>query len=97
MKKVEANEDPTTAITGLIIAYIFPSNLVIIILHFIKIVKLRKSQALQKDVQKMNKVVSIILGVFVVYTFIENCTPNDSAIFTQYRWGAVFRFGHRHH
>lgn len=69
MQKVKANEDTSTIVIGTLIMIIIPSNLLIILLHTIKVVKLRKSQALQKEVQKMNKVVSIILLIYIMYNF----------------------------
>jgi hypothetical protein len=102
MKKVEANEDPSTALMGLLVAYIIPSNLVIILLHFIKVAKLRKSQALQKEVQKMNKVVSIILGIYLVHTFIKIFSPfifmlSQNIATLQFFAGGILVIGFIHH
>jgi hypothetical protein len=69
MQKVQANEDTTPFMIGHLIITIVPSSLTIIILHFVKIVKLRKSQALRKNMQRINTVVSIILGIYIVYNF----------------------------
>jgi hypothetical protein len=74
MQRVEANENTTIVMVGFLGAVFIPSNLLIIILHFIKVIKLSKSQALQKEVQKMNKVVTIILGIFFVNTFAKLCS-----------------------
>jgi hypothetical protein len=49
------------------IVSLFPPTLVIIVLHVIKVINLRNSQAIQGDKKKMNTVVSIILGIFIVY------------------------------
>jgi hypothetical protein len=67
MVRVEANEDISALMIGILSTTIFPSTMLIIILHFVKVVKLRKSQALQKEVQKMNQVVTIILGIYIMY------------------------------
>jgi hypothetical protein len=67
MEKVKANEDITPLLMGFVILTVIPSTLVISILHVIKVVKLRKSQALQKEIKTMNKVVTIILGIYIVY------------------------------
>jgi hypothetical protein len=67
MERVKANEDTATIMIISLTMIIIPSILVIMLLHFVKVVRLRKSQALKKEVQKMNKVVSIILGIYVGY------------------------------
>jgi heme/copper-type cytochrome/quinol oxidase subunit 2 len=67
MQKVKTNEDVSPVLMVYLIVTTVLSTLAIIILHVIKVVKLRKSQALQDDVRKMNKVVTIILGIYIVY------------------------------
>jgi hypothetical protein len=67
MEKVKANEDITPVSAGFAMITTAPTILAIIVLHAIKIVKLRNSPALQKDLQTMNKVVSVILGIYVLY------------------------------
>ena len=55
MQKVKTNEDTTDVILGMLVVTIVPSNLTIIILHVIKVVKLSKSRALEKEIEKINK------------------------------------------
>jgi hypothetical protein len=69
MQRVNENEDASPILLGYGITIIFPSTLIIIILHFVKVAKLRKSQGLRKEVETMNKVVTIILGIYMVYNF----------------------------
>jgi chromate transport protein ChrA len=67
MEKVKANEDRTLILMSIVMITTVPSILAIIILHVVKIVKLRNSPALQKDLQTINRVVSVILGIYVWY------------------------------
>jgi hypothetical protein len=67
MKKVQADEDTTSVRIAPVVVMNFPPVLIITILHFIKVIKLRKSPALKKEVQTMNRVVTIILGIFTVH------------------------------
>jgi hypothetical protein len=67
MERVKANKDTTLVLMGFMMITTVPSILAIVILHVVKVVKLRKSPALQKDLQTINKVVSIILGIYVLY------------------------------
>jgi hypothetical protein len=67
MEKVKANEDITPVLTGNVMITTIPSVLAIIILHIIKIIKLRNSPALQNDLHKMNKVVSVILAIYLLH------------------------------
>jgi hypothetical protein len=102
LQKVEATEDTTITLISFLVAFIIPSNLVIIILHFIKVAKLRKSQALQNEVQKMNKVVSIILGIYLVNTFIKIFSPlififSQNVATLQYFACGVTMIGFIHH
>jgi hypothetical protein len=67
LQNVKADENISPVLTGFVMVTTIPSILVIIILHIIKIVRLRNSPALQKDLKTMNKVVTIILGIYILY------------------------------
>jgi hypothetical protein len=67
MQRVKANEDTRPLTMGFVSSTTIPSILAIIVLHVVKVVKLRNSPALQKDLHTMNKVVSVILGIYIVY------------------------------
>jgi hypothetical protein len=67
MKKVEANENASNIAIVSIAMVIIPSILVIVLLHIIKLVILRDSQALKKEFLKINKVFSVVLAIYVVH------------------------------
>jgi hypothetical protein len=94
MLKVKAKEDTAIVSMGHLMVLTIPSILIIIILHFIKVIKLRKSQALHKDVETMNKVVTIILGIYILYHLQKNLIAvNDMRFLEQ----SVLISGFIHH
>jgi hypothetical protein len=82
MKKVESNKNASNIAIVSIAMVIIPSILTIILLHIIKIALLRDSQALQKEFQKINKVFSIMLVIYVVH-YVQLLITNVVFQFTQ--------------